>query len=153
MTHLANLRQTILKAAVTLGLLLTISASFAFTTTSDGEIRNAFKKDFRHAQLLSTEMHKAFTKVTFTQNGLIMSAFYSGDGELLAVTHNIVSTQLPLSLLMSLKNDYNSYWITELFEFTGDNDNCYYISLENADGKVTLRSNGDHWEVYSSVKK
>ena len=72
---------------------------------------------------------------------------------MLAVTHNILSTQLPINLLMSLKSDYNSYWITELFEFTGDNDNCYYVSLESADSKVTLRSNGDQWEVYSSVKK
>jgi hypothetical protein len=157
-----NLRTTILhvakKAAVTMAFLLTLSASFAFSGTNgandiNSEIRTSFKKDFRNAQLLSTESHKAFTKLTFKMDGLIMSAFYSGDGELLAVTRNILSTQLPINLMMSLRNDYNSYWITELFEFTGDNDSCYYVSLENADSKVTLRSNGDQWEVYSSVKK
>jgi len=139
-------------------LLLTLSASFAFSGTNgindvNNEIRTSFKKDFRNAQLLSTESHKAFTKLNFKMDGLIMSAFYSEGGELLAVTHNILSTQLPINLMISLKNNYNSYWITELFEFTGDNDSCYYVSLENADSKVTLRSNGDQWEVYSSVKK
>ena len=158
MTHTNTLLNVAKKAAVTMVLLLTLSASFAFSGTNgindvNNEIRTSFKKDFRNAQLLSTESHKAFTKLTFKMDGLIMSAFYSEGGELLAVTHNILSTQLPINLLMSLRNDYNSYWITELFEFTGDNDSCYYVSLENADSKVTLRSNGDQWEVYSSVKK
>ncbi|HVU54979.1 MAG TPA: hypothetical protein VHD83_07980 [Puia sp.] len=165
MTHTTNLRTLILnvakKAAVTMVLLMTLGSSFAFTGTDNGnndvninsEIRTSFKKDFRNAQLLSTEGHKTFTKLTFKMDGLILSAFYSEGGELLATTRNIVSTQLPINLMMSLKNDYKSYWITELFEFTGDNDSCYYVSLESADGKVTLRSNGDQWEVYTSVKK
>ena len=161
MLHTTNLR-TILnvakKATVTLALLLTVGASFAFsggknTNDVNSEIKTSFKKDFRNGQIMSTESHKAFTKLTFKMDGLIMSAFYSEGGELLAVTHNILSTQLPINLLMSLRNDYNSYWITELFEFTGDNDSCYYVSMESADSKVTLRSNGDHWEVYSTVKK
>jgi len=158
MTHTNTLLNVAKKAAVTMVLLLTLSASFAFSGTNgindvNNEIRTSFKKDFRNAQLLSTESHKAFTRLNFKMDGLIMSAFYSEGGELLAVTHNILSTQLPINLMISLKNNYNSYWITELFEFTGDNDSCYYVSLENADSKVTLRSNGDQWEVYSSVKK
>jgi hypothetical protein len=85
---------------------------------------------------------------------MVMFAYYSGNGELLAITRNIVSSQLPLNLQMTLRNNYNGYWITELFELSGDNDNCYYVSLESADSKVTLRSNGDTWEVYSSsIKK
>lgn len=154
-----NLRNSLLtiarKAAVTMSLLLTLGAAFAFTGANDvnGEIRTSFKKDFRNAQIISTETHKAFTKLNFQMDGLIMSAFYSDGGDLLAVTHNILSTQLPLNLMMRLKKSYNSYWITELFEFTGDNDSCYYVSLEDGDSKVTLRSNGDQWEVYSTVKK
>jgi hypothetical protein len=69
------------------------------------------------------------------------------------VTRNITSSQLPMNLLLSLKSDYSAYWITELFEFTGDDQNCYYVSLESADAKVTLRSSGDSWEVYTTVKK
>jgi len=162
MTRTTNLRTTILnvakKAAVTMALLLTLSATFAFSggkgaNDVNSEIRTSFKKDFGNAQLLSTESHKVFTKLTFKMDGLLLSAFYSESGELLAVVHNILSTQLPINLLMSLRNDYNSYWIKELFEFTGNNDSCYYVSLESADSKVTLRSNGDQWEVYSSVKK
>ena len=134
--------------------LLFAATSFAKPVDSvKGEIMPSFKKDFRNAQLVNTETHEAFTKVTFKMNEVIMFAFYSKTGDLLAVTRNITSSQLPLNLLMSLKNDYSAYWITELFEFTGDGSSCYYVSLESAEGKVTLRSNGDSWEVYTSVKK
>ena len=134
--------------------LLFAATSFAKPVDSvKGEINASFKKDFRNAQLVNTETHEAFTKVTFKMNEVIMFAFYSKTGDLLAVTRNITSSQLPLNLLMSLKNDYSAYWITELFEFTGDGSSCYYVSLESAEGKVTLRSNGDSWEVYTSVKK
>ena len=137
-------------------LLLTLSTSYSFAKPVDsvnGEINISFKKSFRNAQLLNTETHQAFTKLTYKMNDVIMFAFYSNSGELMAVTRNITSSQLPMSLLMSLKSDYSAYWITELFELSGDGLNNYYVSLENADSKVVLRSNGDAWEEYSNTKK
>ena len=160
MTLTNTIRQTIFngtkKAAFLIALLLTLSTTYSFARPADsisGEIRTSFKKDFRNGQIMSTEVHNAFTKVTFKMNDMIMFAFYNNGGELLAVTRNILSTQLPLDLLLNLKKDYSSYWITELFEITGDSENGYYISLENTDSKLTLRSNGDNWEVYTSAKK
>jgi hypothetical protein len=134
-------------------LLLTLSSFARSADSISGDIKTSFKRSFRTAQLMSTETHEAFTKLTFKMNNAVMFAFYSRTGDLLAVTRNIVSTQLPMNLLMSLKNNYSDYWITELFEFNGNDNSCYYVSLESADAKVTLRSIGDSWEVYSSVKK
>ena len=134
-------------------LLLTLSSFARSADSISGDIRTSFKRTFRNAQLMSTETRETFTKLTFKTNDVIMFAFYSRSGDLLAVTRNILSSQLPLNLLLSLKSDYSAYWITELFEFTSNDDSCYYISLESADAKVTLRSSGDTWEVYSSVKK
>ncbi|MBN9382429.1 MAG: hypothetical protein J0H74_16790 [Chitinophagaceae bacterium] len=134
-------------------LLITV-VSFAKPSDSvKGEINATFKKNFRNAQLLGTETHKAFTKLTFKMNDVIMFAFYNNSGELMAVTRNITSSQLPMNLLLSLKNDYSACWITELFEFTGDGISCYYVSLESADARITLRSNGDTWEVYTNTRK
>ncbi|MDO6433244.1 hypothetical protein Q4E93_21720 [Flavitalea sp. BT771] len=154
------MKQTIVnvskKAAVMMTLLLVLGTSYSFAKpvdSADGDIRVSFNKSFRGAQLMSTEAHAAFTKVMFKMNDVVMFAFYSKRGDLLAVTRNITSSQLPLGLLLSLKGDYKDYWITELFEFTGNEDSCYYVSLESADAKVTLRSNGDSWEVYTTVRK
>jgi hypothetical protein len=129
---------------------LTLATTFSF---ANGETKTSFRQDFKNAQLMSTEEHTNFTKLTFTTNGVIMSAFYSTNGELLAVTRNIVSSQLPVNLLMSLKKHYSASWITDLFEFNAESQDCYYITLENADTKITLRSNGDSWEIYSTTKK
>jgi len=71
----------------------------------------------------------------------------------MAVTRNIVSSQLPVNLLTNLKKYYSTTWITDLFELSSENQDCYYITLENADSKVTLRSNGDSWEFYTTSKK
>ncbi|HMI60501.1 MAG TPA: hypothetical protein VK518_06325 [Puia sp.] len=135
---------------------LTLATTFSFanpTNNTNGETKTSFRRDFKNAQLMSTEEHTNFTKLTFTTNGLIMSAFYSPTGELMAVTRNIVSSQLPVNLLTNLKKYYSTTWITDLFELSSENQDCYYITLENADSKVTLRSNGDSWEFYTTSKK
>jgi hypothetical protein len=160
MNTTTNLRQTLLngskKLAITMAILLTLGASYSFARTPDSlssSIRTSFRKDFHNARIISSEVRKNFTKLTFRMDDMIMFAYYSGNGELLAITRNIVSSQLPMNLQMTLKSNYSGFWITELFELSGDNDNCYYVSLENADSKVVLRSNGDNWEVYSSARK
>lgn len=137
-------------------LLLTLCTTYGFANSTgevNREIKASFRQDFHNAQLMTIEVRNNFTKLTFKMNDQVMSAFYSGSGELLAVTRNILSSQLPVSLLNSLKKYYNNSWITDLFEFNGDNQDCYYITLENADTKLTLRSNDGSWEVYSSRKK
>jgi hypothetical protein len=160
MKQSTNIRQNILsvskKAAVMLALLLTLCTSYSFAKPTNGgtsEITASFRKDFGNAQIMNTEVQHLFTKITFKTSDRVMFAFYSDNGELLAVTRNIVSSELPVGLMVNLKAHYNNYWITELFEFDGDNQTCYYVTLQNADGRVILRSNGNNWEVYNTLKK
>jgi hypothetical protein len=143
------------RLTVLAALLLTLCTTYSFATpANDGDIaiRTSFSRDFQNAQLVSTQDYNSFTKVTFKMNDVVMFAFYNTNGELLAVTRNIVSSQLPVNLLTSLKKHYGNNWITDLFELSGNEQNCYYISLENADSKTTLRSNGSDWEVYSTAR-
>ena len=163
-----NLGQTLLngskKIAIVAALFLTVGLSNSFATpvstnnavsastpARDGNdlIAASFHKDFKHAELMGIEVKKAYTKVTFKLSNMVLFAYYSGNGELLAVVRNIVSTQLPIQLLMELKETYNKYWITDLFEINSDNQTTYYVTLQNADGHVSLRS-GDAatWETY-----
>jgi hypothetical protein len=152
------MKQFIKTAAVVLASVFTLSTTSSFAATNPGnddgkEVKVSFQHDFQNAQLMSTEVKDNFTKVTFTLNDQVMTAFYATDGSLLGVTRNIVSSQLPVGLLMNFKKHYSGYWITDLFELSKDSESNYYLSLENADTKITLRSDGDTWEVYSNVKK
>jgi len=130
----------------------------AFATGNEGtvnqEARNSFKRDFSMASNVSWEQKNGYTRATFSLNGQILYAYYSNTGDLTAVVRNIVSDQLPISLLTDLRKDYTGYWITDLFEISSNNQTTYYVTLENSDKKIVLKSEGaDYWGVYSKEKK
>ena len=132
-----------------------IGSSFARPTENvSQQAINAFKKDFASAQDVNWEINKETAKATFSISGQVMFAYYSQAGELLAVTRNIVSTQLPINLMADIKKEYNQYWISDLFEMASNNNTAYYITLQNGDQTVVLKSNGSAgWEVFQKVKK
>ncbi len=151
------------KLAFTVAMFVTVglNSSFASDSTnshltddSNSTIKASFHKDFHKAELLAFEPAKNYNKLTFKMNDIILFAFYSDKGELLAVSRNITSDKLPLQLMLDLKKDYTNYWITELFEINIDETNTYYVTVETADVRITLRSNGaDNWEVFNKTTK
>ncbi|HEX3933860.1 MAG TPA: hypothetical protein VHW43_04220 [Puia sp.] len=157
---ITKLSQTLIngskKIALATALFLTvgISSSFATPTEGDNDVATAsFHKDFKKAEVMQKEAGKNFTKFTFKLNDVVLFAFYNENGQLLAITRNIQSNQLPVQLLIDLKKNYANYWISDLFEYTGDDTSSYYITLENCDNRVILRSNGIYWEVYDKKAK
>ena len=151
---LANGARTL---AVTAALFLTvgIGSSFAAPTHNGNDVVIAsFHKEFRSANVISVETAKEFTKVTFNLNNVVMFAYYSGNGELMAVVRNILSTQLPIRMLMDLKQNHADSWITDLFEIDSNGQTVYYATLENSEVKVTLRSdNTSSWTTYHKENK
>jgi hypothetical protein len=114
----------------------------------------AFKSDFANATHTTWEQKAGFIKATFSFNGQVLCAYYDNEGQLQAIVRNIVSDQLPLNLLASLKKDYEDYWITDLFEISADNETTYYVTVEDAGKKVVLKSDGtSYWNVFSKQKK
>jgi hypothetical protein len=157
---ITNLSQTLIngskKIALAAALLLTVGISSSFAGSNDDGKDAAtvsFHKDFKKVEVVEKHIGKNFTKFTFKMNDVILSAFYNENGQLLAITRNIQSIQLPLRLLMQIKKDYANYWISDLFEYDGDGSSNYYITLETADHRVILRSNGTEWEVYDKKVK
>ena len=149
------MKRTFNQIALALFLTLGVTTSFAANTntTDNGGVNTSFRKDFKQAEVLSTEAGKDYTKITFKMNGAILFAFYNENGELLALTHNIKVSELPINLLMQIKRDYVASWITECFELDANGSANYYITLEDANTKLTLRSNGNDWETYSKITK
>ena len=144
------------KIMMMLALALTIGTSFAFTGEEavNKQALNAFKKEFAGATEAAWTVGNDFYKVTFSLNDQKLFAYYNIQGEFLAVTRNISSLQLPLSLQTSLKRSYNSYWISDLFEVAKNDGTNYYITLETADTKIVLKStDGSDWSIYQKSKK
>ena len=147
-----------MKNKILLGVFVLITGiSSAFANGSEdvnARIIRSFQKDFVGAQQVQWSTTKEFVRATFTLNEQVVYAYYAPDGKLLGVTRNIVSGQLPINLYTDLKKGYNNYWIADLFEMAANNDNVYYVTLENSDYKIVLKSNGTNgWEVFKKERK
>ena len=144
------------KIMMMLALVLTVGTSFAFTGEEaiNKQALNAFTKEFAGATEAAWTVGDNFYKVTFSFNDQKLFAYYNMQGDFIAVTRNISSLQLPLSLQTSLKRSYNNYWISDLFEVAKTDGTNYYVTLETADTKIVLKSaDGSDWSVYQKSRK
>lgn len=144
------------KIMMMLAMVVTLSTTYAFTGEEaiNKQALNAFKTEFAGATDAAWSVGTSYYKVTFTLNDQKLFAFYNTEGEFMAVSRYISSLQLPLNLQSNLKKFYNNYWVTDLFELANSNGTAYYVTLENADSKIVLRSaDGSDWSVYQKSKK
>ena len=139
-----------------LALVLTLSTSFAFTGEEavNKQALASFKTEFAGATDAAWTVGNNYYQVAFTMNDQKLFAYYNTQGEFLAVTRYISSFQLPLNLQTSLKKSYNNYWISDLFEMASNEGTNYYVTFENADTKIVLKSiDGSSWSLYQKSKK
>lgn len=116
-------------------------------------VLHSFQTTFTSAREVNWNVTSDLYKAAFTFNGQYITAFYNYDGHLVAVTRNIASNQLPIQLQTALKCTYSNYWISDLFEVSNDDGTSYYITVENADRKVVLKSVGNSWSIYQKSEK
>ena len=114
----------------------------------------AFNKEFSGVKNVQWTSTNDYYKAEFVFNGQNVNAYYKVDGEFIALTRNITSLELPISLQTNLKNNYESHWISDLFEVSSDEGTSYYITLENADAKIVLKSDGaGKWRSFQKMSK
>lgn len=130
------------------------TSSYAADTKTVPVVEHAFQISFYGAKDVKWEQVGVLYKVTFAINGQYASAFYNSDGDMIAQTRNITSSQLPEALQASLKQDMQGYWITDAFAVTIEGESTYYVKLENADNGIMLKSTGaKKWELYKKNDK
>lgn len=139
-----------------------VFALFVTTSAFAGNIKNnendkvltSFNQKFAEAKEVSTSVTNKFVQVRFKMNEQVMFAFFTESGELLGVSRHIITNQLPLALQTEIKVSFPGTWVTELFEYSSENESTYYLTLENADQKILLKSEyGSSWSVTKKVKK
>jgi hypothetical protein len=144
------------KIMMLLAMVLTLTTTWAFAGEEaiNKQALDAFKTEFANATDAAWTVGANFYKVTFTLNDQKLFAFYNSEGEFMAVTRYMSSLQLPLHLQSSLKKECSTGWISDLFEVSNSDGTAYYVTLENADTKVVLKStDGGSWTVYQKSKK
>ena len=114
----------------------------------DSRTVQAFHIDFPGATLANWMEGTDFLKVSFSYAGATLFAYYKPGGELIAASRNISSFQLPVRLQTTLKNNFNRFWITDLFELSINGSTDYYVTLENSEEKKVLLASGGDWELF-----
>jgi len=117
-------------------------------------VMRSFNKKFDKASEVEWQHSETYDQVSFVLDNRYMNAYYTPDGELIAVIRNVISDELPLKLLMDLKKNYSDLWISGLVEVVNGSDDQYYITLENADEKLILKAKANKsWKVYKKIVK
>ncbi|HVZ55623.1 MAG TPA: hypothetical protein VG870_03105 [Chitinophagaceae bacterium] len=141
------------KILVALSLLITCGA-FAGEDQVSPRILDAFHRDFANITQVAWSIGDHVFKAEFDLEGQPVAAYYSVNGDLMGMTRNLATSRLPVRLQTSLRKNFESYWVSGLFELANEDGTTYYITLENADQRVVLRSlNGGNWSVYQKRAK
>ena len=128
-------------------------ASFAGEEKVTPVVLQSFQNTF-NAKNVEWSVSKNMYKAKFDLNGSVVTAFYDTEGTLVATTRNITLLQIPVTLQSAVKKDYQHMWVTDLFEVANDDGTHYYLTIENADTKIILRSSGSaRWGIYQKIRK
>jgi hypothetical protein len=142
------------KMILTLAIAVSSLVAFAREENVSKKVLDAFKTEFATVKEVEWTAGSDYYKAAFKYNEKYVFAYYSLDGELLGLTRYISSVDLPLNLQISLKKNSKGYWVSDLFEVAKNGTTSYYLTLDNADTKMVLRSTGgSDWETFKTVKK
>ena len=91
-------------------------------------------ENFKHRFPEATEVHikvtGEFAEVHFVWHNIRLLAYYDLDGNCLVTCRAIVPDNLPLSVQLSLKNEYAGYVITDAIEYNETVDGVsYYVTV------------------------
>jgi hypothetical protein len=140
--------------------ILTVMLSISLSSFAKGDdkvspvVLESFKTSFKQATEVDWTVKEDMYKAQFNLEGQYITAFYNCDGKMVAMTRNIATTHLPISLQTSLKAQIEDLWITDLFEISNEEGTSYYVTLENADTKQVLKASANgEWSNYQKQRK
>jgi len=142
-----------LLVTLTIALSFISLSSFANADDVSPKAVKSFNKSFKNATEVKWTVTDNYVKADFALNGQYVSAFYNEDGSMIALTRNLSSLQLPITLQADLKRNYDCYWISNVLEVANEEGTSYYITLETADDQLTLKSSGDNWSTFKKQRK
>jgi hypothetical protein len=146
------------KRIITAVLVLLVAGTTAFADSANARIDKkviyAFNSRYTGATHVNWFQESNLYKATFQYHEICFTAYFDAEGEWVATTRNVLSDQLPLPLIMRLKNDFGDFWITELIEVDSPYNISFFVAIENSSKSIVLRSEGfGDWEVYRKSRK
>ncbi len=109
--------------------------------------KQGFQSDFPNIKNEQWSRDQQYSEATFTQNGMLMHAFYDWDGNLTGTTHDFAYSNLPESARKTIAKQYKDYTIERTIVYNDQEDNLndlfplvpyesninYFVSLKKND--------------------
>lgn len=131
----------------------TFTKSFAHDGTIEPAVLKSFQSTFANATEVDWSLSQDLYKAVFYLNGQAITAYYKEDGTMQALVRHIAAANLPMMLQTSIKNEHKDKWVSDVLEVTADAGVQYYVTLENADAKVILKSSSAVWSTFQRMRK
>ena len=143
-----------MKKLFMLALVLTTVIASAFSEIpSNTAVLNAFHKSFAEAKNIEWTIKKDFYRAKFSVNDEVMYAYYKEDGELMAITRNITTEQLPMGLSSTLFNKHKDYYLANLFEVSANGESTYYAAIRKGNCIITLQASAaGEWKFFKKER-
>ena len=117
-------------------------------------VLSSFKMRFHDAQTISWTDSKEYYKVAFSSNGQSYCAFYSHEGNFVALSRQVAITQLPLLLQHNLQKRYEKYTICSVVELEQDDSISYYAEMVNEKTNLIVKCGlTGEWVEFLKTKK
>ncbi|MDB5115066.1 MAG: hypothetical protein JWQ79_558 [Mucilaginibacter sp.] len=103
---------------------------------------NQFKSDFRSADNVLWTVTANCQKVSFTDNNIDYTAFYSLSGDYLGVTENVDYKTLTAVVKTKIAESYKGYTVKSVIKFTTqstDEPVVYFVDVATATSDVVLK--------------
>ena len=140
--------------AVAVFLTITTGTAFANPTEVNPKVIKAFNTAFVSVNDVTWTTGSDYYKASFIYNSKYVYAYYSLDGKFLGLTRLMATSELPLNLQTSFKKNYADMWVTDLFEVSNADGTAYYLTVEDAENVLIVKSTGgSDWTTFKKSKK
>ena len=105
-----------------------------------------FKTDFKSADDAMWTVTPSSQKVSFTQNNIDYTAFYSFNGDYLGITQNVSYKRMPSAVKKEITNEYKGYEVSNVIKYKthgADEPVVYFVDMKNAAKEIVLKVTPD----------
>lgn len=141
---------------VAVALMVGLTSFAADISKVNQKVLAAFEREFTTATHVSWEVLKDedIYHASFMYANEVMEAYYSGDGELIALARHLSEERLPLLVSKSIRQNFSKYELKSASEYMSGESTSYIITLENQKARIVARVyNSGTFEVLKKSKK
>ncbi len=125
--------------------ILTMVASFYTATTyakptTPTVVAQALQTQFTDAKNVRWSEVNNLYKAQFVLNDQTITAYFDGEGKLVASARDITAFQLPILLQTDLKNSFAKYNVSNIMEVDNEDGVAYYVTADNGSKTIQLKS-------------